>query len=148
MNRVCVVGLIALLVVDGSAAPVPKAVKTDDATAVLGKWHVESVHTATEVSEDYPKDVTFDFRSATAVVQTWAADKTERRYTYTLDTKESPRRLSLTRDGSKHTDRCVYELAGDTLLLGFLEDEKAVPAKLVPAKGLVLYTMKRVKDGK
>lgn len=92
--------------------------------------------------------MTFDFRSATMVVQTWAGDdKTARRYAYTLDTKESPRRLSLTRDGSKHTDRCVYELQGDTLLLGFPEDEKAVPAKLAPAKGLVLYTMKRVKGG-
>lgn len=141
-----VVGL--MFAASGSAAPVPKAARADDATAILGKWRVEAVHIVGERSADYPTDVAFDFQSDAVVVQTAGGDKTARRYAYKLEPAESPPRLRLTRDGSKHTDRCVYELKGDTLLLGFLADEKSVPEKLAPAQGLVLYTMTRSKSGK
>jgi hypothetical protein len=44
MHRSQLVAVLALAA-PAVAAPVPKAAKVDDATAILDRWRVESVHT-------------------------------------------------------------------------------------------------------
>jgi hypothetical protein len=53
--------------------------------------------------------------------------------------------MSLTPAGSARTDACVYHLGGDTLVVGFVTSDTP-PEAVAAAKGVVLYTLKRVKD--
>jgi uncharacterized protein (TIGR03067 family) len=131
------------------AAPVPKELKkqADDGQAILGRWHVESVHDSLRLCEDYPEGVYFEFRAEGEFAQTSDSSKTVYASTYTLDAARSPKRLALTSVGAVHANAYVYDLSGDALVMGFF-DGGTPPATVAPAKGVTLFTLMRVKDEK
>jgi uncharacterized protein (TIGR03067 family) len=129
------------------AAPVPKDLKkkADDGQAILGRWHVESVHDSLRLCEDYPKDVYFEFQASGQFVQTSDSSKTVYPSAYALDPVQSPKRLSLTSVGAADANAYVYDLSGDALVMGFFNGATP-PARVTPTKGMTLFTLNRVKD--
>ena len=69
---------------------------------------------------------------------------------YTLDPSGTPKRMKwLNGAGPQRTEwRCVYELDGDGLKVGFVHPGTDIPADLTPHAGVTVYVLKRVTDDK
>lgn len=123
--------LLALAVGSLSAAPVPKELRApSDAKLLVGTWQPADNSAAW-----------FRFR-ADGTLQTWGASGTEIGWTWTdLDTKSTPKRMTLTRLDGSGGYTCPYELSGGTLKLAMLAGRHAV----VPPTGLHFRLLARDK---
>ena len=146
MSRLAPV-VFAVLVGSAFAAPVPKDFKPNDAKRIVGKWHVEEVHYDGVRAAEYQTNVFYTFDADGGFAQTMTGESNVFRRTYTLDPARSPKRMSLTPEGSDVAEPWVYELTGDTLVMAYLKGGK-VPDAVRPAKGLYVYTLSRVTAGK
>jgi uncharacterized protein (TIGR03067 family) len=122
------------------AAPVPKAVKKkDDGTAILGRWQGIVLPKAASNTV-----YTFRFADDGTCGLTTGSNDTESAARYTLDPTASPKRMTWN-NGPEW--RCVYELDGDTLRIGFVSG-KEIPDNMELKNGLTVYELKRVTDDK
>jgi uncharacterized protein (TIGR03067 family) len=139
--------LLLLAVTPVLAAPIPKDFRPSDAKTIVGKWHVESVNNDGTPHPAYQTNVYFEFGPAGQFAQTATGEKNVFRRVYTLDPTATPKRMTLLEPGSVAPQKWAYKVDGDTLLMGYLKGE-AVPDAVGPAKGVLLYTLKRVKGEK
>lgn len=114
---------VALFVGVASAAPVPKAVKQKDETALLvGRWKGAD-----------PTSHSFEYR-ADGTMKVWNGenDSGAAEYRWTLDPAASPKRMTwYDRNGDppRPAFECVYELDGDELKISY-ESAPRVPAAI------------------
>lgn len=124
------------------SAPVPKAVKKGDTAAIVGIWKVTEL---TENGRD--SRITYDtFVFDTAGVVTLRGNTKDiysPQWTFTLDPKANPRRMSWSSLKGRTDWELVYALSGDTLKVGFIPKGKQAPAAVEPGDGLTLYVMTR-----
>ena len=140
--------MLALLLVGSLAvsAPVPKAVKkADDAKLILGDWKGGTLNGAGVSSGEYTFRFTDDGICGIGHgKQTPSGD-----CAYTLDPSATPLKEMKWLNGAVKTEwRCVYELDGDTLRVGFVHQNKATPTTMTPSGDLTVYELKRVKPEK
>ncbi len=134
---------IALFAGFADAAPVPKALKKeDDKTAMTGTWQV------TEYTEGGQNAVsshgTFVFGAEGVVtLRSKKNDMYSPSWMFSLDTSASPRRMQLLMGKRLVIRELVYELDGDNLKVGFINDGANPPTKVEPGDGLTLYVMTR-----
>lgn len=145
--RLLLLFLLLLAVAPILAAPIPKDFRPSDAKAIVGKWHVESVNNDGTPYPAYQTNVYFEFDPAGQFAQTATGEKNVFRRSYALDPAATPKRMTLHEPGSVVTQNWAYKLDGDTLLMGYLTGD-TVPDAVGPAKGVVLYTLKRVNGAK
>ncbi len=146
MSRLAPVAL-AVLVGHAAAAPVPKDFRPNDAKAIVGKWHVDSVHDDGVLYPTYPTNVFFAFDGDGGFVQTATGERNVFRRAYAYDPTGTPRRMTLLEKGAIIQQKWVYAVCGDTLLMGYPKGD-AVPDAVGPTKGVLLYTLSRVPAGK
>ena len=130
-----------------AAAPVPKDFKkVDDATALVGTW---KAHRLTLHGKDDANihTHTFGFDAGGKCHTLYGAGQRSD-WTFTLDPKATPKRMTwVSVQGNTKFD-CVYELSGDTLKVGFLSAGQSVPDKVEPGPSVTLYEMTRDKSAK
>lgn len=116
----------ALLLATGTlwAAPVPKDFRrSGDKDLLVGTWKPADTSSAW-----------FRFR-ADGTLQTWATDSPQEEIAWLwtdLDTKSTPKRMTLNRRDTDWVFTCPYELSGDTLRLALLSGKDAA----VPPAGV------------
>lgn len=134
--------LLAVMLVAalGPAAPVPKAVKKDDAAQIVGSWKPTDKGTCH-----------YDFK-ADGTMRTWhdPAVGPPIDWTYTLDPTTTPKKMKLTTVGQNKAAEydCVYSLDGDRLKLAFVLGVKEFRDKWEETPGLQLYDQTRDTSGK
>jgi uncharacterized protein (TIGR03067 family) len=126
------------------AAPVPKAVmKQSDEKAILGHWR----GTTLPVSANQTV-YTFCFSADGTCGIGHNGQAALSDCVYSLDPSGTPKRMKWL-NGSERTEwRCVYELDGDMLRIGFVPPNQEVPNNLELKNNLTVYELKRVKEEK
>lgn len=131
-----------------TAAPIPKAsVKDED--KIVGVWQIVSADfgAGVPVPKDNFKQRRLEFKAGgKLVIRT--GDKPAEEFEYKLDPAPKVKAIDVIEDGDVSPG--IYELDGDTLKLGVVEDGNAVrPTEMKPgAKGVSVMTLKRVKAEK
>ena len=111
-----------------AAAPVPKeAMKPDDTKAILGRWQGNTLP-----NPPTPHSFTFRFSDDGTCGITNVGAQQETPAEYTLDPAGTPKRMKWLNGRERAEWRCVYELDGDTLRVGFVPAGKDVPDSLDP----------------
>jgi uncharacterized protein (TIGR03067 family) len=129
---------LTLLASLAPAAPVPKAVKKDDAARIVGSWKPTDKGTCH-----------YEFK-ADGTMRTWHTPEVGKPidWTWTLDPEATPKRLKLTYVASKQSYDCVYSLDGDRLKLAFTLGVKQLHEKWEETPGIQLYDQTRDTSGK
>lgn len=129
---------VALLVGLAPAAPVPKAVKKDDAAQIVGSWKPTDKGTCH-----------YEFK-ADGTMRTWhdPAVGPPIDWTYTLDPAATPKRMKLATADGKNSYDCVYSLDGDQLKVAFVLGVKELREKWEETPGIQLYDQTRDTSGK
>ncbi len=137
---------VLLLAVLTPAAPVPKGMKAkkDDAVLIVGTWSG-----SIQNGQPPPADscvFTFD---ADGNVNLKSGPGNGSEWTWTLDPTETPKRMRwVHRTDPANIWKCVYELSGDTLKIGFVHAGTPIPTSFAPAPGVTLYELTRDTPGK
>ena len=130
-----------------TAAPVPKDFKkTDDKVALVGLWKVNRL-TINGRADQNLHTHTFGF-DAEGNCHTLFGQNARSDWTFTLDPTASPKRMNWVAKGGGSKWVCVYEVAGDTLKVGFVAQNVEPPATVEPGPTLTLYEMTRMPDSK
>jgi uncharacterized protein (TIGR03067 family) len=128
------------------AAPVPKSLKQrDDGKAILGKWRGDVL------PQNRPggnNQYTFRFGDDGTCGITSGPNAQESPAEYTLDASQSPKRMKWLNGPQKTEWRCVYELSGDTLRVGFVHPGTDIPPDVAARPGVTVYELKRITDDK
>ena len=129
-----------------TAAPVPKDPKPgDDAALLLGAWKVESM---IRDGESVPPDTSRWTFTGEGTLDTLNTRKVVSEWTFTIDPKAAPKRMTWTAKLNGTKWDCVYELKGDTLKIGFLDAHAKTPRAVEAGPTLILYELKREKAAK
>lgn len=132
---------INLLVTLTPTAPIPKVVRKDDKSALVGSWTATAMTVNGSDAESLIRKFAFD---ADGKLE-WVTKHNNSIWVVILDTTATPRTMKLVYPGRENNNDwdCVYELNGDTLKLGWLRRGMTPPAKLEPSEGVTLYEMTR-----
>jgi uncharacterized protein (TIGR03067 family) len=138
--------LLVLFVTVAFAAPVPKSLKRPtDARAILGRWQGDTLPARAGAEPNY----TFRFSDdGTCGITNRGPNARESGATYALLPDDKPRRMTWWNGPERTEWRCVYELDGDTLRVGFVHQGTAIPDTVQPSPGLTVYELKRAADDK
>jgi uncharacterized protein (TIGR03067 family) len=134
---------LALLLTAGTllAAPVPKELrKKDDRAAIVGTWRTVRHDGRAENANTW-----FRFE-ADGTLRTWHGQhpNSSQSWTWALaDPTATPKRATLAQVGGAKYE-CLYELAGDTLKIGFVMNANAgLPTRVELHPAIQLYEMTR-----
>jgi uncharacterized protein (TIGR03067 family) len=121
--------------------------KPKDEEAILGTWKIEKFETGTgkdPTAEEFAK-ARFTFMKDGKMVSV-EPDGMETKMEFKLDPAAKPRAIDTTLE--KKTTAGIYELDGDTLKIALPLGDKRPTEMKADGKGVMVMTLKRVKDEK
>jgi uncharacterized protein (TIGR03067 family) len=126
------------------AAPVPKALKkkADDATLIVGRWKVHTLSVSGRNSNAPDSTFAFDRDGQVRIIE--GGRDNGNFWNWSLDPDGNPPGMRWVMPRGNNNWDCVYELAGDSLKVGFVPAGAKRPEMVEPGNGITLYEMTRL----